>query len=79
VRFIPWSAPASPVQQDRLQKCRLTKVALPQALARDSKEANTIDNQQRGPKAQGKSFMRLVLTGSLLQLELSDSEAETFQ
>lgn len=36
-RFIPWSAPAPPVQQDRLRKCRLTHVARHHALTRTTR------------------------------------------
>ena len=71
VRFIQWSEPATSAQQDRLRKCSLTFVALRTALTRTMQhEDNTMTST--GPKAQGKSIMRLGLIGSLLRKSLTE-------
>ena len=69
------SAPAATVQQDRPRKCGLAFVASAQhGHAASNNQDNTIAG--RSPKAQGKSFMRPGLTGSLLTELLGICNAE---
>ena len=62
MRFIHWSASATSVQQDRLRKCSLaTFDTASNWQSNTRKEDNTMTGI--GPKAQGKSIKRVVLTG----------------
>ena len=65
-RFIQWSELAETAQQDRLQGCSLTTFG---AHRTDSARSNKAHNMttSSGPKAQGKSIKRALLTGGLLQ------------
>jgi len=89
VRFIPWSASATSVQQDRLRKCSLATLQLRTVLTRTTQRRGQHDDQHR-PESSGqehqapgidrKSLTELLgrsLLGRFVHEKLMDSPAPT--
>lgn len=66
VRFLPWSGSVTAIQQDRLRKCSLATLVMPDELANGGIGTTTEDAFM--PYAKGKNIMYPELTGSSLRI-----------